>query len=83
MCVAVAAAVGAYVAMALLSSCMMSERETSMIDPTGAVKVNKILPIVSCCQNEANDWRGGLDFTMAGVDTELVVSDTSRLETWL
>jgi len=50
-----------------------------MIDPTGATMVHKALEDAWVCQKAASDCLGGTVVMKAGVLTDTVVSETSRL----
>jgi hypothetical protein len=50
-------------------------RYTSMIDPAGQIKENKLL--VPLCQKEAKEFLGGRERKWAGVVTDTLVSDLS------
>jgi hypothetical protein len=52
-------------------------RVTSMMLPVGAIIVKRSSVSVARCQKDALDSRGGLQSTLAGVATLLLVSETS------
>lgn len=49
-----------------------------MIDPGGAVKVNRAAFAAVVFQNEAKEFKGGPQVTWAGTEVDTVVSLTSR-----
>jgi len=62
----------------LSSSLKITERFTSMILPTGAVRTKRaFVPIAF--QKDAKDFAGGRECMLAGVATLLLVSETSLL----